>query len=373
MIDLWTFFLTATPLSGLVIYLVHNPEKAEKWGSILSRLFSRLSERAERRSVSGEIQSEINSFAKSIDTKIDPTIFPYGIKIKWEDPTEASYESFVKGENVVIRLKHHSNQAWNFALTTMAYVETGFLPSLRPHFDHSLSEAINLATTQKIIYDRKRSDALVLFNSKILGARPRKKTTLRMYKILTDLTTMGMFDEILLREFADLGMRLSGVLPNEKTRADTRGFVEFFERLTEREPGADVSPTYDRRVLRVSIVFIARYWIYRKMGIKPHLKWIEKCIKDEIDAIYVCARGPNIKAARELDQVLKNNSSLRRVGEDTGKVLDEQGRKVDGICIAYKRLGPGQSEADSSENKDVDRDHVDAPRSAAPAVRLPLP
>ena len=161
MADLLTFGVTATPLTILIIYFIKNPEKAEKWGSIIARVFSRASSAAEKRSVSGDIQSEINSFAKSIDGRIDSSIFPYGIKIKWEEPTDAQYDSFVNGENVVVRLKHHSNQAWNFALTTMAYVESGFLPNLRPHFDGTVSEALNLATTQKIICERKRTTLVI--------------------------------------------------------------------------------------------------------------------------------------------------------------------------------------------------------------------
>jgi len=317
-----------------------NPEKVEKWSSMIARLFSNLSSRAERRSVSGDIQADINSFAKAIGESIDSSILPYGIKINWENAADVSYESFVKNNLVVVRLRHHSNQARNFMLATLAYVQRGLLPDTRHHLAEDVSEALDLAMVEKVLLERKRLDSLPFLTKEIIGTRDPTSSVVRMHRILRNLDAKGMFNHILLREFADLGKRMSGAVPTDDIRSETRDFVNFCEKLTEKEPGVDVSPTFSGRNLRMSIVLIARVEKYLKQGIEPQLRWIEKCLANRIDSIYLCAWGVNVGPAQDLDKSLKTHRSLRRGGEGRFKALDNNGRYVDTICIFYKRIEP---------------------------------
>ena len=59
---------------------------------------------------------------------------------------------------------------------------------------------------------------------------------------------------------------------------------------------------------------------------------------EEVDSIYVCARGRNIEVARYVDEALKTEVRLRKISEWKGKVLGAKGLKVDGVIIAYKRV-----------------------------------
>lgn len=335
-------FLTLAPPFALaffvIVYFLMFPEKAEKWSSIIARLFSHVSNVAEKRTVAGDIQADINSFAKATNGKVDPSIFPYGIKIEWERATNVTYDSFVRNGQVVVRLRHHSNQARNFVLATLAYVQSGFLPETKVHFDSEVSEAMDLAATNKILLEKKRLDAFPLFKTEIIERKNSLSATLRMFKILEDLDSMSMFNNILLREFADFGKRLSGIAPTDVTKQETRHFVMFCEKLTQKEPRVDVSPTFTKRYIRVSIVLITKPETYVYRGIEPHRKWINKCLAEQVDSIYVCALGSNISAARELDRSLKTDERLRKVAETTDRLPGRGGRAVDRICIAYKRV-----------------------------------
>jgi len=326
----------STSLLGVIIYLLKNPEKAEKWGALFARGFAGLSDASERRSVSGEIQSDINTFAKDVTGKVDASILPYGIKIKWEKSDNVSYESFVSEGQVVVRMRNHRNQARNLALATVAYVQAGFLPDARPHFDQEVSNAMDTAMARKILLDRRRSDALSIFNKEMLTEQTPMAA--RMSKIMQDLDAKGLFNEMLLREMADLGKRLTGIAPTEDSRKEIRDFVVFCEKLTEKEPGEDVSPDFKKKLLRVSIVLIAKSKTYAERGVMPHLNWVDKCLKEEMDSIYICATGPHIRAARELDALLQSYQSVRRIAEHSEKVLGQKGEIVNGICIVYHRL-----------------------------------
>jgi hypothetical protein len=333
----WVYSLvTGIPLTLIIIYILRNPENAEKWVSIGSRLFSHFSTAAERQSVAGDIQSDINAFAKAINNTIDPKVLPYGIQIKWEKIENTTQDSFVKEGKLVVRMQHHSNQARNIAVATLAYVRGGLLPETRPYLDDQVAEGLNLSMTRKVLLERKRLDAFQLFTKDI-------KTTdepdvVRMSKIMDDLDGIGMFEPLMLREFADLGKTLTGTVPTDAVKNETRDFVDFTEKFTKKASGVDISPDFHRRFLRISIILIARLTTYASRGLDPYTKAVNTCLKHEVDSIYVCARGANIPVAGYLDTWLKQNQSWRRIGDYRSKGFDPNGRRVEGVCIVYKRV-----------------------------------
>jgi hypothetical protein len=335
MVD-WWLAITNISWVAVLVYVLMNPEKAEKWASILLRLGAVISSRAEKRSVASDIQSDINIFAKRM-TNIDSRILPYGLRIRWENIKDATPESFIKEDQVVVRLSHHKNRAKNIVLATLAYVHSGLLPDVRAHIDEDVSKSLDFTVTRKILVDQKRLDGLQILEMQISTAAEDAAGVKGLCKAMTGLDGIGLFDLILLRELADVGKLLAGTLPQDQTKTEIREFIGACEKLAEKEPGKDVSPDFEGKRIRVSIVLIARFETYMMRGIEPHLNWIKKCIDREIDSIYVVARGPNIQIAKDVDAAL-TDLSLRKVGESYPKAWDARGRKVNTVCLAYKRI-----------------------------------
>ncbi len=333
----WAYSLvTGIPLTLIIIYILKNPEKAEKWVSIGSRLFSHFSNAAERQSVSGDIQSDINAFAKGINNTIDPTVLPYGIQIKWEKIENTTQDSFVKEGKLVVRMQHHSNQARNIAVATLAYVRGGLLPEARPYLDDHVAEGLGLSMTRKILLARKRFDAFQLFSKDLRTID--EPDVVRLSKIMDDLDGIGMFEPLVLREFADLGKSLTGKIPTDDVKNETKDFPDFTEKFTQKPSGVDISPDFHRRFLRISIILVAKLATYVSHGLDPYTKFVNTCMNRKVDSIYVCARGTNIEVAKYLDTWLKQNQSWRRIGDYSSSGFDPNGRKVEAICIVYKRV-----------------------------------
>jgi hypothetical protein len=97
----------------LLGYVLTHPEKVEKWHSILARAASYFSEKAEKATVSTDIQAEINSFAKEMNNETLGAM-PYGIKIEWTK--ETTRETVLRSGEVIVRMKHHSDQARNIGV-----------------------------------------------------------------------------------------------------------------------------------------------------------------------------------------------------------------------------------------------------------------
>jgi len=316
---------------GVVIYLITHPDVAEKWGALLSRLFSKISRRAELSSVALDIQGKIDSFSKSVNSEVSG-ILPYGVKIEWVTG-ELTKESFFRDGKIILRMNYHSNQDENIVHATMEYITRGMLSDSRPHIDERIMKSADLICTKKLI-EKERRTALQFYYGEILSPARKSDGELDKYVlIMQQLDESGYFTQILLRELQRLGATMQFSIPEKSVKEETKRFVEFLdEKINKKKPGVDV-PDFVGQKIRTSIVYVARM---ETGTIEPHLRFIEGCVKREIDTIYVCARGEyNTLLVKELEKRLESYSKLTKVSRNEFRLPLWRGRRVNNVCIRY--------------------------------------
>jgi hypothetical protein len=329
---------------GVVIYLVTHPEVAAKWGAILNSLFSRISRRAEMRSVALDIQGRIDGFSKSINSEVSG-ILPHGIKIEWVTG-ELTKESFFKDGEIILRMNYHSNQDENVARAAIEYISRGMLSDSRPFVDERIMKSADLICTKKLI-EKERKTALQFYYGEILSpARKSDKELDKYVLIMQQLDELGYFTHILLRELQRLGAIMQFAIPEENVKEETKRFVEFLdEKVNKKKPGVDVDPTFLGDKIRTSIVYVAKR---ETETIKPHLTWIERClhwielcVSNGIDTIYICAMGTyNISLVKELEERLESHPKLTKVFQNEVRLPLLRGRRVNNICVRYDMCEP---------------------------------
>jgi hypothetical protein len=304
-------------LIGLLIYFIRNPEKAEKWASIIARLFSFISLKLEKSGVAKDIQSDINSFAKEVKSQTKEPILPYKVKVKWVNGI--TRESFVKNGNVVVRMHHHKNQAKNFLYATLEWVDKGLIPEARHLLDKTVLRAVDFVFINEFLTKKKRYDVKQLFLDEIYEPEVTKGSSLERYcDTFNKLNNTGLFTGVALQEFSCISKKIGSAIPDEKIRFETIGFMNMLEKLARRSHGEDVSPTYIGEKIKCSIVLIARYEKYLTHGLSPYLGWINKCCKEGICSFYVCAVGdPNIMIVRKIRDAYEESKKISVVSENT--------------------------------------------------------
>jgi hypothetical protein len=312
-VDWIAVFWTSLPwaaLVGLLFYFIKNPEKAEKWSSLIARSFSFLSSRIEKFSVARDIQSDITSFAKKLRCGMDINLIPYGIKVNWVKST--TRQAFVKKGKVVIKMEHHENQAKNFLYALMAWVNRGLIPESRHLLDKSVLQAIDFAFINKALNESKRYDSRQIFLDEIFEPRAPKGSLVERYSsILGRLDQIGLFVGVVLPEYTSLGKRLGSVMPNESIRLETVYFFNMLERLAKRKPGQDINPSYVGEYINCYIVLIARAETYALYGLDPYLGFINKCCREGARSFYVCAIGdPNVSVVKRIRDSYEKSRKL---------------------------------------------------------------
>jgi hypothetical protein len=312
-VDWLAVFVTSLPWAafvGLLFYFIKNPEKAEKWGSIIARSLSFLSSRLEKFSVARDIQSDINSFAKKLRFSAESSIVPYGVRVSWVK--NVTREAFVKDGKVVIKMAHHENQARNFLYATMEWANRGLIPESRHLLDKSILQALDFTFINKALTESKRHDSRQIFLDEIFEPRVAKGSLADTYcSVFGDLDKIGLFVGVVLPEYASLGRRLGSVIPDEKIRLETVYFFNMLQKLARKKHGKDVNPNYVGEYINCYIVLIARTETYAMYGLEPYLGFINKCCREGARSLYVCAIGDsNVSVVKRIRDSYEKSTKL---------------------------------------------------------------
>jgi hypothetical protein len=326
MFDWQTFLITSIPWAifvGLLIYFVKNPEKAEKWYSIIARGLSFISLNWEKSGVARDIQSDINSFMKNINSKTKHPVLRYEVKVKWISGT--TREAFVKKGKVIVKMEHHKNQAKNFLYITMDWVGKSLIPEGRHLIDKTILRALDFACINKVLVEKKRYDVRQLFLDEFYELEAPKGSLLEKYCSAFDkLDERGLLIGVVLPEFSSLGRRIGSIIPSEKIKLETIGFMSMLEKLSKRMPGEDVNPDYNGENIKCSIVLVARQETYLTHGLSPYLSHINRCCQDGIRSFYVCAIGDaNISLVKKIKDSYAESKKISVVSAET-QALDRK-------------------------------------------------
>jgi len=336
-----TFGLTAGFFIWLFVYLfVLNPDKGERIAGWMSRLFAWGSKKAERTATSRNIRSKIESFIKSIDTEVKD-LLPYGLKIKWLSP-ETTKEAFIEEDRVVIMLNYHQNQDENLSKTTLLYINKALIPDARPHIHKKLTRAIDLMMTKKALFSFiEARSALNHFIDSVLRPESDSDTELKELCSVIDLIDeRGLFTRILLRELMELGIKRAGVTETGDTVHETNEFTKMLKRISEKEKGKDVDPTFLKNNIRVSIIFVARPEKVTANRTKPYLDVVNSKLKKSVHTFYIFARGDrNISFAKSVTKAcLQKFKQLTKGYSEEHPTKGTSGTIVNGYyAILYNR------------------------------------
>ena len=297
----------AYPIVGFalfVLYMLANPEKVEKWHSVLSRLFAWFSNRAEKSSVAGDIQYRISSFIRNFGVG---AALPYGLRIKWVGGD--TIESYVEHPEVIVILSKHDNNAKNFVNVLSAYLEQGFLPGVRNFISPEIVKGAEIVMQRKII-QKQRPDAMALF--KRVEADNRKDPDVDSHcKRFSDIDSKGMFEHVFLEEIMFAGHRFEEMEP-ELVEEDVNKFVQLLCNIASRNPREITKLEYLGVAIKTRILLIAQLEKI-KAGHEPYVHRVKEAMGLRCDSVYLMARGITIRFIKPLKESIVRDTAARHV------------------------------------------------------------
>jgi hypothetical protein len=333
-----TFGVTAGFFIWLIIYLfVLHQEKGEKLVGWLAKFIAWTGKKAEKTATAMTIQGKIDSFVSAVNTEVEG-LLPYGLKIKWVSP-ELNREAFIKNNRVVVMLDYHSNQDENLSRATLMYMNKAVIPEARPHIHTKLGQAIDLMMTKKALFSFVEArSSFSHFVDSVLRPKLEKDQDIKEFCQIIDATDeRGLFTRVLLRELLELGYKKAGITESGDTVFESNNFIKFLNEIAQKEKGQDVPLTFLGKDIKVAIILVARTG-GESLTPDPFIKRVKEKIKQAVNVVYIFARGPNLRLARQVADGCESLPELTKLHEEEFPTRFPEGDLASGFCaIFYNR------------------------------------
>lgn len=197
-IDIIIGIITGSGLTAIIIlvYLIKNPEKIEKWASMFYRLFCFASKKSERNYIKTNIQSVANEQRKKLD--LDERGLSYGLKIKWSD--SETIEADLDKNNLVVMMRPYQSQAKNMAHIFTVYIPESLLPKARKYVEPNLMRGIDHFIIKEFLSEN--STAMNYFINNLTTISTDDSVLIDQ---LQELNSVGYLTRIIIPEFEKLG------------------------------------------------------------------------------------------------------------------------------------------------------------------------
>ena len=315
----WLWPPSLITLAFLFIYMIFNLDKAENLASKITRIFSYFSMKAERHTIATDIQSKIRVCRKD---NIIGEILKHGIKFKWV--TDEQNSSYMDGDDVVVIMNHHSNNAQNFLNAILQYTELAVLPDVRNEIPPKIMLPITLVVQDKIIREQ-RPEAVPMFRDGVMHNAIVKEPPLEpTIEKLKQLDKAGWFVPIYLNEIQHIGSRLYELNDEQKNNTLNK-FLEFLMTIVVRPPKSNVPLSFKNKIFGLNIILVAIPKNIASEDIDVYIDRVKHATIHEFDSIYVTGRGVNTDFTRKVIDAIKAKNIAKHIWTKKHEYKDKRG------------------------------------------------
>lgn len=287
-------FLIGLPWSILLTVLTNLDRVASAIASSY-KLGRKVSFWFEKNAVEKRLEVTIGSGAKKLNAEAGIDLLPHDIDIKWVEPQDR--DAFLKNGDIVVCLESSYNEERNLSRATMLYVEEDLVYESQRFINTTIMKSLSFAIARKLLMLDRKLGALKCLNQEFMEPEIKKMVQIREYvKGMEMMDRQGLLTRVLLREFSKLDAKLSPSLTDTQARKETKSFTMLLKRFVERATGEEML-TLDHKgaVFRIHLLPVAKF---ERFNISNFLKAVSRCNDENIDIIYVLARGRNVVLAK---------------------------------------------------------------------------
>lgn len=322
-----------TILVIIIINLIANPDKAQRYAALFHGLWSSFSVNSERKAVAYNAQSIIGSFASTVNKQI-PDFEAPGIKIEWITSEKA--DNFMEDGTVVIRLKDHRNKKSNLSAIARAYVEEGITSPYKAYLGVPLRQALQSFIVVKILRYHDNYSAFSHFVQENLEPILNDPNVKEAYKKCEEIDSRGHLTRLALRELYMMVRRhYSNLAPTDELTTEIVGFFDWLHTISTRPRGRDARLSFDGHWIRCAIVLAARDETLDYHGTEAFERRIKKNLSEGYRTVYVMALGHKRKVSSEIASLFEDYDFLTvtRTPDYTLELNNERVRSS--LCVIH--------------------------------------
>lgn len=269
---------------SLILYFVKNPDKFEKWLSILYKFFRFVCDKAEYKYVKYTVQSYINGFIVSIKKDV-PNLNVENVKLGWVDGNTTA-DQFIKNDQLVLRMHKSRNDNRNVVHATVAFVSCALLHKAKRYIADYQKKTIDLFATTKIL-EEGHSEFLSDFVDLYLADAMDNDKINDMFSKFEDIHKVKMFFPVFVNELNFLGEKVFARSVRKQIVYDeVSSLCSFLYCYSNRKKSEDVQSDYTGQYARFAIRIVGKKGKIQNVGSSIYVKNIIS-IDDSVETIYL--------------------------------------------------------------------------------------
>lgn len=339
LIELWTtngYKISTIVLLIILFLLFTNTDKILLIKSEFFNLFSKSSAFAKKRQISNKVRGTILKSAKE-QSLLDNDVIPSDMKVVWIN--EEKPDTFVKNNQVIVRIKQSSNPHEDLITAVSEYVNSGLLHNVKRYLNEDVMDASRVLMTRKVIQNASKNSLDYLDENYIIPKINSDSEFKDLYSDLVKIDHNGMFVHILLNEFKKAGMSIYGEIPDSELIAESKEFMHHLYRIAARISSETSDLCFNRDYFKVAIFLTASTITLKRYGIIPFIKAADKQLSDGIQTLYIFGLGSKREIAEQISNELDSDFRIGQIIKHSYKHINENGRRVPGVlyeCEIFK-------------------------------------
>lgn len=335
------FKFSTVALLVIVITILSNLEQTMIFVSKFWGIFSKTWSTAKKKQVSNSVRGTILKSLKEQQLR-ENDIISSDLKVVWINKEEP--DSFVKDNQVIVRIKQSSNPNENLVTAVSEYVNNGLLHNVKRYLNKEVIDASNILMTRKIVQSANKSSLTYLDEHYIIPTMSEDAELKELYDDLVTIDNNGMFIGIMLNEFNKAGMSIYGQIEDPELVAESKEFMRFLHNIAIRLSNEVSDLCFNRDYFKVAIFLTASDKTLKKSGIKPFINAINKMLSDGIETIYIFGLGRKREIAEDISNEVDSDFRIDKIIKHTYKhINNENGIRIPGVffeCQIYKENNP---------------------------------
>ena len=305
-------------LAIILILIIHDPDRAEKIKELFFLPVFRILKRGSRQYMAAKVGYASTQFLKKELLSLLPSAENVKIQIKWvknqADPVLS------EDGTLVLCMRETNDQTRNILAAVQAALPRVVCPTLRPHVEQELEDAIDLALLQRLSSLLGRH-AKPVFQKYFLGERSDENRKLQpLFEKLVELDAHGTFITIFLEELTELGEQLFSAADRSDQTSEIVYFLDFLMVEARRKEHEEIKLDYFSPTFSVGIIILAMSEKIQREGVIPYVNRIDQKVRQGCDSIYIIAYQQSSHFFDKLLQVLNGDNRLTLAKVSTPKV-----------------------------------------------------
>lgn len=339
LIELWenNGYKISTIILLIILFLFFtNTDKILLIKSEFFNLFSKSSAFAKKRQISNKVRGTILKSVKE-QSLLDNDVIPSDMKVVWIN--EEKPDTFVKNNQVIVRIRQSSNPHENLITAVSEYVNSGLLHNVKRYLNEDVMDASRVLMTRKVIQNASKNSLDYLDENYIIPKINSDPEFKDLYSDLVKIDHNGMFVHILLNEFKKAGMSIYGEIPDPELIAESKEFMHHLYRIAARISSEASDLCFNRDYFKVAIFLTASTRTLKKSGIIPFIKAADKQLTNGIQTLYIFGLGSKREIAEQISNELDSDFRIGQIKRHAYKHINENGRRVPGVlyeCEIFK-------------------------------------